>query len=99
MFAREPLEVSLGNSAKTAVGGYPRLLQNPGSEHICEDEFVTRLGPIALGRFCDLVERIGGTRRKADRTIAWDRPRRRRPNNDRGSVEIMHRSGDFLLVF
>ena len=62
---------------------HARLLEHLRGELVGEDQQVAGLGPILRRRVGDLVEAVGDLRRIADRAVAGNRPRRRRPDDDR----------------
>ena len=66
-------------------GLHLRGLHDAGRKPIGQDQFVTTLRPVAVGRSRNFVEAIVnfGPRRETDRSVAWDRPRRSSPNYDR----------------
>ena len=57
-----------------------RLLENGFSKFVGENEEIARLHPVVGRRVNNLIKTIGNLRRKTDRAIAGQCPRRRRPD-------------------
>ena len=62
---------------------HARLLEYFGGKRVREDQKIAWLRPIVGRGLRHLVEAIGDLRRIADRAVAGDRPRGRRPDDDR----------------
>src|SRR5262249_55576245 len=72
--------------AESLEFGDAGMLKDIGRELVGQHELVAHFRPIALRRIDDLVEPILDLWRKADGSVAGDRPWRRRPNENRRPV-------------
>src|SRR5262249_57899223 len=69
--------------------GYARVLKNVGGEFVGQHEPIAWFCPIAGRRISDFVESIFNLWRETDRSVAGNRPRRRRPNYNRCTLQIV----------
>src|SRR5262249_9839204 len=75
--------------AESLEFGDAGMLEDIGGELVGQHELVAHFRPIALRRIDDLVEPVFDLWRKADGSVAGDRPWRRRPDENRCPVEII----------
>ena len=66
----------------------PCRAHDVGGEGVGQNQPVAGLRPVAVGRGRYLVQAVGQAAGIAERPVAGDRPRRRRPDDDRGADEI-----------
>ena len=75
-------EVLASNRAQTFEFLHLACLHHAVSELVGEDVFLAHFGPIVLRRCSDLVEAVADLVMIADGSVAGDRPRRCRPDDD-----------------
>ncbi len=70
---------------------HPRLAQHIERQPVRQNEEVAGFRPVVGRRVGDFVETVFDARRIADRAIARNRPRRRRPDDDARVLDILSR--------
>ncbi len=91
MVADECSEEACGKIGDLLVARHARLLEYLAGKVLRQDEKVAELRPVVRRGVGDPIERVGDLAGEADGAVAGQRPRRRRPDDDRGAVQRFHK--------